>query len=292
MEEKQIGSIGVTRSLLSAKKLAPNKKLGQNFLVDGEVLRQIAAAVSPQADELIIEIGAGLGALSQVLAAGEAQILLLEIDAGVAAHLSEYFKDKPKVKVVCADALTFDFAAAQASYVYSCCKLVSNLPYHLTSELTERLLRVGDWSRLVLMMQKEAAERLLAQASARGYGPLALEIAYRGEAECLFEVASSSFYPPPAVTSAVIKITKRAYSNPPSDEKLLFSLIKAAFALKRKTLSNSLAANFHIEKTLLEQALRMAELDGRRRAENLTLSEFIALSEAVNNLQNSKTEGI
>jgi len=285
MDEKQIGSIGVTRSLLAAKKLTPKKKLGQNFLVDGEVLRQIAAAVSPQAGELVIEIGAGLGALSQVLAASEAQILLLEIDAGAAAHLSEYFKDKSNVKVVCANALTFDFAAAQAAYVYTDCKLVSNLPYHLTTQLTERLLRVDDWSQLVLMMQKEAAQRLLAQTDSRGYGLIALEIAYCGEAELLFEVASSSFYPPPAVTSAVIKLTKRVYPFTPSDQKLLFGLIKAAFALKRKTLSNSLSANFNIDKSQLEQALQIAKIDGRRRAENLSLPEFIALSEAVYNLQ-------
>lgn len=281
MDEKQIGSISVTRSLLAAKKMTPNKKLGQNFLVDGEVLQKIAAAVNPQKGELIIEIGAGLGALSQVLAQSGAPLLLLEIDAGAAAHLSEYFKDKPNIKVVCADALSFDFAAAQAAYAYTACKLVSNLPYHLTSQLTERLLRVADWSQLVLMMQKEAAERLLAQPDQRGYGPLSLEIAYRGEAELLFKVASGSFYPPPAVTSAVIRISKRAYPLKIADEKLLFSLIKAAFALKRKTLFNSLSANFKMDKKQLQAALQQAGLDGRRRAENLALPEFIALSEAV-----------
>lgn len=258
------------------------KELGQNFLVDDNIIRNIIAASDITAEDAVLEIGPGMGSLTYFLAEVCKQLLVIEKDRILAEILKKNFYDAPHLTVLNEDILTFDFPRL-SDYFRSDqkIKVVSNLPYSITSAAIMKLLMHGSlFDTLTLMMQKEVAQRLLASPSTKDYGSLTLAVQYYAQCTPLFHVPSHVFFPRPMVDSTVVLLKMR--SRPPVQtnyEAELFALIRAAFSTRRKTLVNALANQLSFDKTAVCDALSQLNIDTRIRGEALNLSQFTALTE-------------
>lgn len=241
----------------------PRRHLGQHFLVDGRILDAIVAAAGIQPGEPVLEIGPGAGTLTRVLALAGAAVRAVEIDRTLEPVLLDVLDGLP-VDVVWGDALRVPLPQAA--------KVVANLPYQITSPLLGRLLAMDGWERLVVMVQHELAERVLAQPGTRAYGAFTLFVRYHARAEAVCRVPRGAFLPPPRVDSTVLRLWPDRCSYPPAAFR---AVVRAAFSQRRKTLGNALGRS---------RALEMAGIDGGRRAETLSLAEFGRLATAWNGL--------
>jgi 16S rRNA (adenine1518-N6/adenine1519-N6)-dimethyltransferase len=208
------------------------QKLGQHFLIKGAVLERIAAAACPAPAELVIEIGPGRGALTERLLRRAAHVVAIEVDHFLAEHLRRKFAAEPRLELVEADVLSTDLAQ------WGPAPVAGNLPYYITSPILERTARLRP-PRAVFLVQKEVAERLVAQPGTRGYGYLTVQTALYAAARLLFEVKPSAFYPPPKVDSAAVLLEPR----PPAlaDPEAFLRFAGLCFAHKRKTIRNNLS---------------------------------------------------
>lgn len=257
------------------------KSLGQNFLIDKTVCPRMAEAVADE-NTGVLEIGPGIGVLTRELSAVAKKVVTIEIDRSLEKILKTTLSDLQNVEVIFGDAMKLDLSALIKEHFADCSRVCvcANLPYYITSPIIMKLLE----SRLpiediVVMVQKEAAERLCAEVSSREAGAVTVAVAYYAESEILFGVGRDSFMPPPKVDSAVIKLS--VLSEPPvsvPDEAKFFALVKACFAQRRKTLLNTVSSTLHIEKSQLAEVLRELDLPETVRAEKLTLKEISALS--------------
>ncbi|MGO0121641.1 16S rRNA (adenine(1518)-N(6)/adenine(1519)-N(6))-dimethyltransferase RsmA [Desulfothermobacter acidiphilus] len=270
------------RALLARLGIRPRKRWGQHFLVCRGVLDKVIAAAELSPSDTVVEIGPGLGVLTSRLLERAGRVLAIELDPLLAAWLRSQLGDHPRLTLVCADALQCDLEsmvlAAGGTAPY---KVVANLPYYLTSPLLVRLL-TSSWSvgLMVLMVQKEVALRLLATPGTKEYGSLSVLVQYRAVPSLVALVSPRNFYPPPEVDSAVVRLQVR--TRPPvevGDEELFFRLVRAAFAQRRKTLLNALAAACpEWGKEGWRERLRAAGIDPGRRGETLSLEEFARLA--------------
>lgn len=266
------------------------KSLGQNFLADGNIVRKIAAAAQIAAEDLVVEIGPGLGTLTRELAANAQRVVCVEVDEALLPILRETLDDLDNVSLIHGDAMKVDFDHIVASasdglwgHGAKKYKLAANLPYYITTPLLMRLLTEKfNLDLLVIMIQLEVAARLTASPGNKDYGALSVAVQYYTVPEQVFRVPASVFIPRPEVDSAVVRLTKRekpAVSVP--DEKLFFKLVKGAFGQRRKTLLNALSgAGLGLNKGVWEEVLRNAGIDPGRRGETLSLEEFAALTRA------------
>jgi 16S rRNA (adenine1518-N6/adenine1519-N6)-dimethyltransferase len=257
----------------------PKKRFGQHFLVSPTVLAGILRLAELAPDDVVVEIGAGTGTLTEALASRVGRLLALELDRDLIALLRQRFADKPQVEIIHADALTFDFDLLPAAL-----KAVANLPYGTAVAIMTRLLNRRSRLRCaVIMLQREVAERLYARPGTRAYGSLTLLMQWYATVDRGFHVPPSAFSPPPKVMSTVVRITPRAI--PPvavQDEASLFRIIHAAFAQRRKTLANALCHEFQpIDPALLRRTLEDNGIAPSRRGETLTLDEFARVSDAL-----------
>jgi 16S rRNA (adenine1518-N6/adenine1519-N6)-dimethyltransferase len=260
--------------------IRPKKRFGQHFLVSPTILRGILhfAAVTPADD--VLEIGAGTGTLTEALAGAAHRVVALELDRELITRLRQRFCGKPHVEILHADALQFDFEHLDAPV-----KVVANLPYGTAVPILTRLLQASSRIRLVVvMLQREVAERLCATPGTKAYGSLTLMAQWHGVVEKGFKVPPAAFFPPPRVMSSMVRITP--HPTPPvpvRDEVLLFQIIRGAFSQRRKTLANALGAAMHqrLDRHVLRQSLGRATIDPNRRGETLTLSEFARLADAL-----------
>ncbi len=253
----------------------PKKRFGQHFLRDRLVLARILKALAPKADDHLVEIGPGTGALTQLLLANCRQLDAIEIDRELVELLKEKLKGAPNFTLHCANALRFDFTrlAAEGERL----KIVGNLPYNISTPLLFHLFgqkqAIGE---MLFMLQKEVVERLAAAPASRQYGRLSVMAQYHCRIEKLFTVGSESFYPPPKVSSGVVRLTP--HPVPPveiGDYACFQTVVAAAFGQRRKTLRNAL-------KSLLpEEAIRACGIALSARAEELPLSAFAALSQTL-----------
>ncbi len=271
-----IASSAVTHHILQRFKLRADKKLGQNFLIDEAVVRRIVAAAELGADDTVLEVGPGIGTLTQGLAESGADVVAVELDKRLLPVLETTLAGYDNVRVVSGDILKIDILREVGVPAFKVC---ANLPYYITTPIIFALLEKRlPMERLVAMVQKEVAERMTARPGGRDYGALSVAIQYYTEPEIAFIVPPSSFIPAPAVESAVIVCKRR--SRPPvavCDEALFFRVVKAAFSLRRKMLSNSLK-NMGTDGEQTARWLALAEVDGKRRAETLSLEEFARLT--------------
>jgi 16S rRNA (adenine1518-N6/adenine1519-N6)-dimethyltransferase len=210
------------------------QKLGQHFLTNTGILERIAAAVCPEGEELVIEIGPGRGALTEKLLRRAARVVAIEIDSTLVAHLREKFADEERLEIVHADVLATDLSR------WGRARIAGNLPYYITSPILEKAVRL-DVPRIVFLIQKEVAERLVAQPGHREYGYLTLETALYADAKMLFEVKPGSFRPPPQVDSAVVLLTPHMRDLGVGDREAFLRFLSQCFRQKRKTLRNNLA---------------------------------------------------
>jgi 16S rRNA (adenine1518-N6/adenine1519-N6)-dimethyltransferase len=258
----------------------PSKRLGQHFLRDQRTIHRIVDALAPKADETIIEIGPGAGALTSVLVERAGRVIAVEFDSKLAPLLSERFSALPNFKLVMADALTTDFCA-EILPAHSA-RLVANLPYNISTAILQRLIsQRACLDEMVLMLQKEVVERVLAPAGTSDRGFISVLVEAYCETEKLFDVAPGAFRPPPKVWSSVMRLKFRPRINEEiTDEGLLWEVVSAGFALKRKTILNNLRrASGRLQEMLKRNGgasivLCKANVELQRRAETLTVPEW------------------
>jgi 16S rRNA (adenine1518-N6/adenine1519-N6)-dimethyltransferase len=262
------------------------KRLGQNFLADESYARRVVGALAPRADETVIEIGPGGGALTALLLEGAGRVVAVEFDRELAPLLRERFAGRENFKLVEADALGLDFCAAVAPAVSA--RVVANLPYNISTAILQRLLEQRACvPELVLMLQREVVERITAPPGSSERGYLTVLVEAFCSAEALFDVPPGAFRPVPKVWSTVARLRVRESAVEGSDERLFLRVVSAGFAQKRKTILNNLRSAPEDLRALVERAggaaplLEAAGIDPRRRAEALTLDEWAALTKTL-----------
>ena len=261
------------KELIESSGFNVKKSLGQNFLVDAHALNKIVAAAELSADDVVIEIGPGMGVLTDKLAEKAGKVVAIEVDSHLLPVLQTQLAHHNNVEIVNQDILKADLADIIGG---GRVKVVANLPYYITTPIMFRILEGElDVESMVLMMQKEVAERILASPRTKAYGMLSLTVAYYAEAAFVANVPPNAFIPRPNVSSAVLKLTPKGRKERPQ---LLFSIIKAAFANRRKTLVNCLSFGFDITKEQAKAALLSIGLPEDIRGEALNLEEFTNLA--------------
>ena len=266
------------REVIAQYGLSARKELGQNFLLDLNLTGKIARAAGPLEDETIIEIGPGPGGLTRgLLANGAKRVIAIERDKRCIAALGEIAAHYPgRLEVIEGDALKTDFSALAGDDENV--RIAANLPYNIGTELLVRWIATDNWppfwQSLTLMFQKEVAERIVAAPSTGTYGRLGVLAGWRTEARILFEVPRQAFTPPPKITSAIVRLEPREKPLP-AELKAMERLTQAAFGQRRKMLRQSL-------KPLGGEALlNDTDIDPTRRAETLSVEEFVRLANAV-----------
>ena len=260
------------------------KSLGQNFLVDERVAERIVEALDPRSDETIIEIGPGQGALTSRLVERSGRLFAVELDRDLAQLLREQFHERQNFHLVEADALTVDLCAAIAPAKEA--RVVANLPYYISTAILQRLIEQRSCiSEMVLMLQREVVERICAPPTSSERGYLSVLVEAYCEREALFDVAPVAFRPVPKIWSTVVRLKVRPQlAVHVADEKLLWQLVSAGFAKKRKTIFNNLRSVSGELSSRIERAggaghvLEAAHIESRRRAETLTLEEWATLA--------------
>jgi len=271
------------RQILTEHGLEAKKSWGQNFLIDDNVISRIAAAIARDEQTPVVEIGAGLGALTGALATRCSRLIAVERDTDLVPILDKTFATQQTVEIVAADALALDHHA-QAERLGGPFVLCGNLPYQITSPLIFAALHAGAQavSRAIFMVQKEFADRARAQPGSKTYGRLSVTVQQHAEARTLFSVSPGCFHPRPRVTSAIIELTPRPNLRAPVADKSLFSaVVKAAFATRRKMLRNSIQAAFSQAGLA---ALSHAGVKAEARPEMLAVEEFAAIANALHAL--------
>jgi 16S rRNA (adenine1518-N6/adenine1519-N6)-dimethyltransferase len=263
--------------LLRQHGLRPDKRLGQNFLIDTAALERIVAAAGVEPTDTILEVGPGLGSLTRKLAQSAKRVIAVELDEDLIPVLKTVIAPFPNVEVVQGDILALDPARLMASEGEDSqpgYQVVANIPYYITSALIRHLLESSPRPRrLTLTVQREVAERIVA-------GPgdlslLALSVQVYGQPQIVARIPAGAFYPPPQVDSAVVRVDLYPQpALPPDRLKAFFRLVKAGFSQKRKTLRNALAGGLQLEPARAAALLQTAEIDPHRRAETVSLEEW------------------
>jgi len=276
-----------TRAILNRYGFRPKKKLGQNFLVDRDLQERIVEAAESGPQETIIEIGPGLGILTRALCQTAGLVLAIEIDTTLFGILRKELAGFSNLSLVQADVLTFDFGAwAREKGVAGGVKVVANLPYYISTSLLFHLLRSRHlFSLLVLMVQKEVGERILAQPGSKQYGSLSIALQLYAEPKIWASAPREAFYPSPQVDSLVLKILIRQEPRVEvGNEPLFRSVVRAAFAQRRKMLGNALPGQIcpGMPKDVWDRVFLDAELSRKRRGETLSIEEFATLTHHLN----------
>lgn len=265
------------------------KKYGQNFLIDESVLEGIIDTAEITKDDFVLEIGPGIGTLTQYLATYAGRVCAVEIDRALLPILEDTLSGWDNVTVLNADILKTDIRAiAEKENGGAPLKLCANLPYYITTPILMGLFESGaPFSQLTVMVQKEVAERMIAEPGSKTYGALSLAVRYYTNPEISFIVEPESFMPRPKVESAIVHMKR--HSTPPvsvKDEKMLFDVIRASFNERRKTLQNGIAnyAGFSYSKEQVGEALDKCGLERTVRGEKLSLEEFARLADVLSEM--------
>lgn len=286
-----------TREIFQNTKLHPRKRLGQNFLVDTRILDFIVESAELSPEDLVLEIGAGTGTLTKKLAASSARLMAVELDEGLFHILQSEFQDNSNVTLVHANILDLDFptligTAANFVPAPARVKIIGNLPYYITTPILMKALEESSLlplpiEMILIMVQKEVGQRIVASPGTKAYGSLSVAVGYRSDAEILKRVPPASFYPKPKVDSVLVRLNVRSEpSVNVRDEQFFFQIVRAAFQYRRKTLRNALrmacdAGAVKLSAGSVDNALQALGFDEKRRGETLNISEFAALADAI-----------
>ena len=284
-EQRDIATPSRTKEILAKHGFTFKKSLGQNFLTEPNILRKIVATAAIDDQTNVIEVGPGIGALTEQLAKHARQVLAFEIDDRLIPVLQDTLAPYSNIQVIHQDVLQADLSTMirEAFTDERPIKVVANLPYYITTPIMMHFLESqAPIQEMVVMMQKEVADRISAVPGTKAYGSLSIAFQYYMEAELAFIVPKTVFVPQPNVDSAILKLTRRATpAVEVTDEKEFFKLTKAAFQLRRKTLWNNLQNSYGKDektKEWLKASLAASEIDPTRRGETLSLAEFSRLS--------------
>lgn len=287
-EHKDIATPKRTMEILKQYDLAAKKSLGQNFIIDTNILENIVSAGDVTKDTTVIEVGPGIGALTEQLAKKAGQVIAFEIDDRLLPVLEDTLSPYSNVTILHQDVLKANLEEVYETYLKEAkdIVMVANLPYYITTPIIMRFLESSlPIDRMVLMMQKEVANRLSASPSTKAYGSLSIAVQYYMKAEVAFIVPKTVFIPQPNVESAIIRLTRLEDKKlVVKNEELFFAIARAAFVQRRKTLWNNMVNAFGKEpevKEQLEAALNEAGIDPKRRGETLSLNEFAVLSDTI-----------
>ena len=272
MLESVIASPEVVHYICKRFDIKMSKKLGQNFLIKRGIVDEIVHAAELTPGEPVLEVGPGIGTLTQGLAQSGADVTAIELDRRLLEVLDTTLASYDNVRIVHGDVLKLDVPTIMNHKPF---KVVANLPYYITTPIIMSLLESKlPIERLVVMVQKEVALRMVAKPGTKDYGALSVAVQYYTEPDIVLDVPPKSFLPAPAVTSSVIRCVLR--DKPPVDvidEKLFFRVVKAGFAQRRKTFANTMKTT-GLSKDRIEELLAKANIDGQRRGETFTLQEF------------------
>lgn len=278
MIESIIASPEVVHYICKRFDIKMSKKLGQNFLIKRGIVDEIVHAAELMPGEPVLEVGPGIGTLTQGLAQSGADVTAIELDRRLLDVLDTTLASYDNVRIVHGDVLKLDVPTIMNHKPF---KVVANLPYYITTPIIMSLLESKlPIERLVVMVQKEVALRMVAKPGTKDYGALSVAVQYYTEPDIVLDVPPKSFLPAPAVTSSVIRCVLR--DKPPVDvidEKLFFRVVKAGFAQRRKTFSNTMKTT-GLSKDRIEELLVKANIDGQRRGETFTLQEFADVANA------------
>ena len=280
-----LASPGATRYILEKYGIKARKKYGQNFLIDANVIRNIIEAAEITKEDCVLEIGPGIGSMTQLLSEAAGQVICVEIDEGLRPVLSETLEDCENVKILWQDILKTDLRSiCEESNGGRPLKVVANLPYYVTTPILMQLLEQKNvFSSITVMVQKEVADRIRSGPGHKEYGALSLAVQYYAQPEAVMTVPPQCFIPRPGVDSSVLCL--KAYSEPPVEcrEKVMFALIRAAFNQRRKTLANAVSHGYCLEgrqisREEVTQTLEKMGLPPTVRGEALSLEQFAQLS--------------
>ncbi|MGF7015748.1 16S rRNA (adenine(1518)-N(6)/adenine(1519)-N(6))-dimethyltransferase RsmA [Ornithinibacillus bavariensis] len=292
MDKKYIATPNRTKEILQTYQFTFKKSLGQNFLVDVNVLQNIINHAGIDKQSGTIEIGPGIGALTEQLAIHSSKVVAFEIDGRLLPILEETLHDYENVQIIHEDILKANvheiirenFSTDQTIHI------VANLPYYITTPILMKLLRERlPVDSITVMIQKEVADRMAASPNTKSYGSLSIAVQYYTEAKVVMNVPKTVFMPQPNVDSSILRLVAR--EEPPvfvEDEDYFFTLVQACFAQRRKTLRNNLTSHFKgmFEKEKINAILDSIGIDGIRRGESLDMKEFSVLANAFYNQQN------
>ena len=278
MLESVIASPEVVHYICKRFDIKMSKKLGQNFLIKRGIVDEIVHAAELTVGEPVLEVGPGIGTLTQGLAQSGADVTAIELDRRLLEVLDTTLASYDNVRIIHGDVLKLDVPTIMNHKPF---KVVANLPYYITTHIIMSLLESKlPIERLVVMVQKEVALRMIAKPGTKDYGALSVAVQYYTEPDIVLDVPPKSFLPAPAVTSSVIRCVLR--DKPPVDvidEKLFFRVVKAGFAQRRKTFSNTMKTT-GLTRDRIEELLAKANIDGQRRGETFTLQEFADVANA------------
>ena len=278
MLESVIASPEVVHYICKRFDIKMSKKLGQNFLIKRGIVDEIVHAAEITVGEPVLEVGPGIGTLTQGLAQSGADVTAIELDRRLLEVLDTILASYDNVRIIHGDVLKLDVPTIMNHKPF---KVVANLPYYITTPIIMSLLESKlPIERLVVMVQKEVALRMIAKPGTKDYGALSVAVQYYTEPDIVLDVPPKSFLPAPAVTSSVIRCVLR--DKPPVDvidEKLFFRVVKAGFAQRRKTFSNTMKTT-GLTRDRIEELLAKANIDGQRRGETFTLQEFADVANA------------
>ena len=288
MKEPFLGNPQNTIAVLQKYNFTFQKKFGQNFLIDTHVLDKIIDSAEITKDDLVLEIGPGIGTMTQYLAYKAHQVIAVEIDKALIPILEDTLSDYDNVMIINDDVLKVDIASLAETYNNGKpIKVVANLPYYITTPIIMGLFESHvPVESITVMVQKEVADRMQVGPGTKDYGALSLAVQYYAKPYIVANVPPNCFMPRPKVGSAVIRLTR--HQEPPvsvKDEKLLFKIIRASFNQRRKTLANGLnnSPEIHLPKELITEAIEELGRGASIRGEALTLQEFATLSDIISN---------
>ena len=274
-----------TKKIIEKYGFAFRKQFGQNFLIDESVPEAIVRAADLSKDDTVLEIGPGIGTMTQYLAEAAGKVIAVEIDKALIPILADTLAGFDNAEVLQGDILKTDLSALIAANGGGPIKVVANLPYYITTPILMKLLAGGEAiSLMAVMVQEEVARRIVSGPGSKDYGSLSIGVQYYADPEIICRVAPSSFLPQPKVASSVLRLKKRAVpAVTPKDPEHMFACVKAAFLQRRKTLPNALAgyAPLGISREQATEAMRKMGLDERLRGETLSMERFAELSDAI-----------
>lgn len=274
----------------------PRKRFGQNFLIDSCIIEKIiqvfnlSAASAFQGNYKLIEIGPGQGALTEPLLHLDIPLTVVEIDRDLVENLETKYSHRSNLNIICADALRFDFQSLyDPTKPETKLKIIGNLPYNISTPLLFHLFSYNKYIQdMYFMLQKEVVDRMTAHPHSKDYGRLSIMTQYFCDAQCLFTVPPSAFFPPPRVQSAIVRLIPHnkfsQFSHSASFYSLFDTLVKSAFSKRRKTLSNAL------KEIISKEALEQLGIDPLSRAENLDIEQYLQISHFLNNLRDENDE--
>lgn len=268
-----------------------SKSLGQNFLTDKNIIDKIVQATEVDEESLVIEIGPGIGVITKEIAQLGCQVIAVEIDKNLIPILQDTLGEFTNVEVINEDILKINLQELINKKSYNRISILGNLPYYITTPIIMALLEAQlSVDSIVIMMQKEVADRIKADPGSKTYGALSVAVQYYATVDEVAKVSKEVFIPQPKVDSSVLRLNLRKEpAYPVEDSRVLFQLIKAGFGQRRKTLINSLTGTKNFNKDEIREALQLSDIDEKRRAETLSLEDFSRLS---NNLFNIKSKDV